>query len=325
MASANRKATPSQGESLQRLAALAGLFMSSRTPLKSSEVYAHVYPDYDDPDSAETRFREDRGHFAARGFVIEQAGNRDGELLWHVADGTFAGSVELDPDELLVLAGAARTLLQDSSFPFTDDLRSALAKVSGSFDQVLPSSALAGEREELGEAARVVTRALSSHRGVEVTYVNAKGERSERRLACWGAYPLRGQTYVVAARLEDAGEPEPELRRYRLDRFEEAHLLDEEFEVPEDFYVEDMELLPFQIGDEDFEFEAAVPAQRVAELRNLVRDRARVRESQGSARLVARACSTRAAAAWAIDLGLTPVSPEPVVGEWRRLLEEVAR
>ena len=326
MEAGGRKATPSQAESLGRLAALAGLFMSSRKPLSTGEVLRQVYLGYDNRDSAEARFLKDRESFALRGFPIEMVGKSGDERLWAVADGTFAGAVELDHDELLVLAGAMRALIDDASFPYSDDLRSALLKVAGSLDRALPSTPLADEPEELGEAARTVARAVAERRGLEVTYENAKGEVSERQLAPWGAYSLRGSTYIVAAKLADMGaEGEPELRRFRLDRFLDARLLDDTFEVPEDFFVEDMLLLPFQIGDEDFELEMAVPEARVAEMRNAVGDAARVRDTPEGAVLSAHGRSMRAAAAWAIDRGLRPLSPPALVDAWKSLLEGVAR
>lgn len=308
-----------------RVLTLAVKFFGSSKPISSSSIRADLYPELD-PSSFKRQFLRDRELLATFGLVIREAGTTDDDTLWQVDEGTsYVQGEGLAANDARMLYILCYDMAFDQAFPYRDELRMALAKISRMYrgsivshtDQTTPS-----EHKLLS----TLVGCLSRHQAVAVTYTDATGGTSERTLAILGSFGLRGRTYFVASRVEGDGTLMPDsVRTYRLDRFEKARELPRiTYRIPLDFTVNDFERLPFQIGD--------------------VQGTARIALGDAPNKQVVRAISTHgsvsgpeddriwevpysdaaALASWTIGTGLVPLGPDEVVACRKDLLARAA-
>lgn len=112
-------------------------------------------------------------------------------------------------------------------------LRAVIAELP---DDPIPDGlygAAAGENGSTAHLAAVRT-ALREHRRLQLTYRKSGSTTSGVRLVCpYGLVAANGMLYVVAHCIDEKG-----VRVFRLDRVEDAVVLEEEFERPEDFSLE---------------------------------------------------------------------------------------
>lgn len=306
-------------ERARRICSLALDFMNAETPLPSSDVARAHYPGLS-PDSFRKAFSRDRTMLAACGIVIVERKCAGDESLWE-ADGerSFARGAELSPTDAAALELACRPLVDDGTFPLADELRFALAKLSRAF-----SEELVAERSRVVQPSRTLDTlrsCLTERTAARVTYQNARGERTERTLAPYGFFGLRGALYLVAAQLD---EKDDDLRTFRVDRFVDARpLKGTTYSVPEDFSVEDWRRLPFQMGPTTLDARFAVPDEREADLRRAAGAQGLFSRSEEGLVWTVPASDAEAAASWAIAMGIRPVEPECLVEAWKRALEGV--
>lgn len=312
----------SDDEQARRLLSLAVEFMNARGPLTSSDI-ERFYPDLT-PESRNRAFFRDRNNLTLCGIVIE----RDvvqGVPVWRVNESrSFAAGPVLTEREALLLDIACVPLVNDPEFPMRDELRIALAKIDHAFSG--------------GAATRLVTSTARDNRNLatlrscmaegiaaKIRYTRADGETSERTIAPYGFFGLRGKTYMVGPRVDKGGTPEPgSMRTYLVDRVGSAEAQPKiAFEVPADFAIEDWRRLPFQIGPTVCTCEFLVPESQLAELaRESLGHGSISRDERGTVWTV-DAASERDAASWAIAHGIRPLAPKAVVDAWREVLTEV--
>ena len=311
-------------ERARRICSLALDFMNAETPLSSSEIARDHYPGLS-PDSFRRAFARDREMLAACGVSVVELRRAGGESSWKADEGlSFAHGAELRASDAAALELACAPLVADPSFPLAGDLRLALAKVSRTFSETLAVGRVRtpGASRALGTLRSCLTRGVAAL----ATYVDARGERSERALAPYGFFGLRGCLYLVAARLDDAGSPvEGGIRTYRVDRFMDVRPLEDvRFSVPEDFSVEDWRKLPFQMGPTALVARLSVGQDREGDLRRAAGSQGTFARAGGSLVWTVAVSDAAAAARWAVAMGVRPLGPDELVSLWRGVLEGVS-
>jgi hypothetical protein len=303
-------------EMARRLTSLALAFMNAKTPLTSSDIWHNHYEDLS-KDSFTRTFNRDRAKLASCGFTIEDAGSIDDEHAWSVnAEKTFADGAQLEAVDAMTVNVACQPLLDDPGFPYSEELRFALAKIDQTFG--------GGRAIKSSEVRRnkVLTELRECHANkvaAECVYENAAGEKHERELLPYGFFSLRGFTYVVAADVND----QKAVKTYRLDRFHKVTAGKKTYQVPDDFDVSDWKKLPFQIGPALFEATFLVPESEAAEVRQQVHGRGSWQESEAGLLWAVEASSAKDAAAWAVATGVTPTQPGSLVEAYKQLLKGV--
>ena len=306
----------------RRICSLAIAFMNASAPLPSSEVARRFYPELS-ADSFRRAFSRDRALLAACGIRVCE-GPRGSEASW-VADrgASFAGDVELEQSDAAVLEIACQPLLEDPEFPLSGDLRFALAKLTRTFAYSAPAASN-GTREET-RVETAVRDAVTRKRALAVTYTDAAGRSSERRLAPYGLFGLRGATYLVAARLNSPGDVSGDPRTYRLDRMSVAEVLEGvAIDVPENFSAAAWRRLPFQMGRDPQTATFEIPPARRDDMRRAAGGRGMFFDEDGSLFWEVEVSDVSSAASWAVAQGIVPVGPPELVRARRDLLRGAA-
>lgn len=307
-------------ERARRICSLALDFMSATRPIPSSEIARAHYPGLS-ADSFRRAFSRDRELLASCGVTVVERRRDVGESLWAAdEEASFARGAELAPTDAAALELACRPLVDDPSFPLADELRLALAKLSRAFSETLAVVRAPGE----GASRELETLRGCLARGVAVhaAYVDARGRRSERTLAPYGFFSLRGSLYLVAERLDDKGEPTGAVRTYRVDRFEDARPVDGmRFSVPDDFSVGDWRRLPFQMGPTTYTARLVVPDEREADVRRAAGAQGVFARADGRLTWEVDVSDESAAASWAVAMGVRPLGPASLARAWRSTLE----
>ncbi|MDM8270827.1 helix-turn-helix transcriptional regulator [Thermophilibacter provencensis] len=305
-------------ERARRICSLALEFMNATAPIPSTEIARSFYPDLS-ADSFRRAFSRDRETLATCGVFVEERPWDARESAWGISDDSFAGGLELEPREASALEVACAPLLDDPGFPLAGELRLALAKITRAFAEAGVAHAPAAS-----ESRALVTLRSCLLDGVaaRITYEDARGRRTERTIAPYGMFDLRGLRYVVAGAPGEEGDSAT--RTYRVDRVVSAEMLPNvAVRVPADFSVDDWRRLPFQLGDETMTAVFEVLPERADDVR-------RAAGEQGSWQDRGDACVWRvgasdvgAAASWAISQGIRPLGADELVLAWRRALEGV--
>lgn len=310
-------------ERARRICSLAPSFMNAREPVPSSSVAHDHYPELS-PDSFRRAFSRDRDMLASCGIILRGTRGDTGETLWEAdPERSFAGGAQLSATEAAALEVVCSPLADDSSFPLSNDLRLALAKIARVFSET--SVAWGGAAQRPSRVLSTLRSCLVSQRAAHVTYVDAQGRRTERLIAPYGFFSLRQCLYLVAGRLDEkSSRAEGGTRVYRLDRFESAREAGgTSFETPQDFSIEDWRRLPFQIGDAPFRALFKIPPDRERDVRRAVSTQGTWEREGASLLLSVEARDVLEAARWAVALGVSPLEPPALVAAWRDLLEGV--
>ena len=309
-------------ELARRLCALAIAFSNARKPLKSSEVRAAHYPADLNDVTFRKAFLRDRERLAEGGLVIKKVGSDEKEALWQADSSSFADSGTVSAEDALMLDVLCASLVEDPSFAYRGELRLALAKVDHAYG-ALSAVRLSPEAQRTGSPVATLVSCMSDGVLARITYVDAKGAKSERLVAPYGSFGLRDRTYFVCALAQDkaVGEDVP-IRTLRADRIANARATSDRFERPADFSVNDYIRLPFQIGPTvgNAHFVAAPQSERDA-LAELNR-RAVAQDEDGVRAWDVPMSSENVAAAWAIASGVVPTTPQSLVETYGRLLEQ---
>lgn len=309
-------------ERARRICSLAIGFMNASSPVPSSAIARDFYPGLS-ADSFRRAFSRDRAALAACGVLVEETRAAGGESSWSADAGSFAQGAELAPLEAAALDMACQPLLEDPGFPLTDELRLALAKLTRAFaEEAVVSSAARGETR----AFATLRSCLLDRRAARISYTDARGRSSERVIAPYGLFELRGERYLVAGRVgEDGRVADGGTRTYRLDRVGAAEELPGvAFDIPRDFSVDDWRRLPFQMGERSLTAVFDVPPEREDDLRRAARGQGELsRDADGRLVWTVWASSADDAASWAVAQGIRPVGPVGLVRSWRRVLEGV--
>ncbi len=245
-------------EPAERIVNLALFLAAARVPVSAERIRAEVpgYPKDQDETAFLRMFERDKERLRAAGLVIDSTPEGAYRLD---TDRTFAAEVTLSPEAEASLRVASAALLADPAFPFGDDLRYALAKITSASEVPTAATAhLADERpSEQGAAVVSLSEAISARKLVSFDYINAAGQRAVRTAEPFGLFLREGRWYLVG---RDTGRDET--RVYAVSRMNAVDVdlsrpKTPDFEVPEGFDVSDFIGLPFQYGSKE-PFEATL-------------------------------------------------------------------
>ena len=145
---------------------------------------------------------------------------------------TLDRPLRLSPDEAAALLVALRVLAQVPGLHDRAALAGATSKLEAAAGEALAGAqglTVTVDSARDPEVSAAVTRALAEGRRLHLRYVGALDERTERDVDPMRVLTLEGRSYLEAwCRRAEA------VRTFRLDRIEEAKVLDVAAEVPED-------------------------------------------------------------------------------------------
>ena len=246
----------------ERIVNLALYLASARHPVSAHEIAAGVagYPADQNAAAFGRMFERDKDELRHAGLVIEIDRSDTVERYRVDADATFSDTVALDPLEAVELRAAAAAMLGDPSFPYAEDLRLALAKLTAASDvrahvsaAVMPARSADEDPAAQGAAVAELTRAIGARKRASFSYTGAGGRASRRTVEPWGLFARDGRWYLVAR------DPEvDDVRVFAVSRIEALEVerlrpKTPDFESPADFDVRTWMLMPFQYGEQSHE------------------------------------------------------------------------
>lgn len=241
----------------ERIVNLALYLASARRPVSAKDIATRVggYPTGQNETAFGRMFERDKDDLRRAGFVIDVDRSDDTERYRFDPGATFSGVVELGPVEAVELRAAAAAMLSDPSFPYTDDLRLALAKITAAADSPIGSAstvvtALSADEDPAAQGAAVaeLTAAIAARKHASFAYTGATGRASRRRVEPWGLFARDGRWYLVAMDPEADGVRVFAVTRIDALAIDEARPKTRDFERPPDFDVRAWMLMPFQYG-----------------------------------------------------------------------------
>ena len=307
-------------EQARRILSLALEFMNSRQAVSSTRIAQDIYPGLT-PDSFRKAFLRDRKSLEDIGITLESERRAGGEAYWTADDtASFAEGTGLGVEDALVIDLACQPLLGDPEFPLRDELRFALAKIDTAFGDVsYPAGQGVLHDDKIVSTLRSCARSCHA---VRMTYTDAASRSSERTIAPYGFYGIRGSLYLVAPRVEEGVVVNGSTRVYNVARVSGVReVTSVSFSVPSDFSIESYRQLPFQLGPVACEATFEVPVVEISEIERLSMGRGRFSMGEKDVTWTVDASNVGDAASWAIANGLRPIAPKELVDEWSARLE----
>lgn len=240
----------------ERIVNLALYLASSREPVSAAEIAASVpgYSAGQKPDAFARMFERDKEDLRRAGLVITVQRDEVERYLFD-PQATYASEVDLSPVDAMELRAAAAAMLSDASFPYTEDLHTAVAKLvagsnraMGRAETILPSASEDETPELQADAVANLTRAIEMQKRVTFGYTGAQGRRSQREVEPWGLFARDGRWYAVAWDPEAQGERVFTVARMNDLAVNSQRPKSPDFERPADFDVSNWMLMPFQYG-----------------------------------------------------------------------------
>lgn len=318
-------------DAVERMVNLALYLASSRSPKSADECRAAGlgYPDDQDDVAFIRMFERDKDALRAAGFVIDVVDDGDSDAYRIDAEATYARPLELSSAERASLRAVATAFADDPGFPFSEELRSATAKLGTSGDSGPLSSADLGRSAPAGQSAdaRAIAEAVQARKTVTFEYTNASGETRDRAVDPYGIFFRDGSWYLVGRdRYRD------EVRTFAITRMSAldvnpARPRTPDFERPGDFDIRTAERLPFQYGATTFSARIRFMPETAWRIDRLARGHGTTQTlPDGSAVWTVEASDVRRLASWILDEGpgLYAVEPDALVDEIVAGLKRVA-
>jgi proteasome accessory factor B len=323
-------------DATERIVNLAFYLAAAHRAVSAAEIGSHVagYPDGQTPEAFGRMFERDKEDLRAAGLVV--ALDRSGDVERYRLDesATFADTVALTPVEAVELRTAAAAMLADASFPFTDDLRPAIAKVvaaartpAGHARAVLPSASADEAPEAQGAAVAELAGAVVARKRVGFDYTGARGRDSQRAVEPWGLFARDGRWYLVAFDPGSDG-----VRVFAVSRMSALSVAPRpktpDFASPEGFDVAGYMLMPFQYGPRAVEATLLLSGPAARRAQALVAGQGVLHEGpQGSLTWSVPVASEELLARWIVSHGpgIEALAPATLVARVRDGLAEVVR
>jgi proteasome accessory factor B len=247
---------------VERLVNLALYLAAAREPVSAEDIRVDVqgYEPNQSDDAFKRQFERDKDDLRTAGLVI--LADAENEGLYHLdRSATFAAPLNLTAREAAAVQASASALLDDPSFPFSDDLRLAMAKIASAVDLGdVPAAARLADEDPGQQGAIVAQLAEAAGHGKSVSfgYTNSQGVSSPHKVEPYGLFLHDGRWYLVG---RDTAKDEP--RTYTVARMSGIAVnptrpKSPDFQRPDGFDVASFVRLPFQYGSADAEFEALI-------------------------------------------------------------------
>jgi proteasome accessory factor B len=323
-------------DATERIVNLALFLATAHRPVAATEILSVVpgYPPGQSAEAAARMFERDKDDLRAAGLVITVDHSTSPEMYLLDQQATFAQATGLTPLEAVELRTAAAAMLADESFPFTDDLRPAIAKIvatthspAGHASAIIPSSSSDESPESQGAAVAELTGAVTARKRVGFDYVGAQGRRSRRDVEPWGLFARDGRWYLVA--LDPAVQ---DTRVFAVSRMTSIVIAPRsktpDFDPPADFDVAGYMLMPFQYGARSLEAMVRLTGPAARRAAALTAGQGSLASAAGGAYVWhVRVASPALFARWVAGAGpgVEIVEPADLVDRLRSGLEEVVR
>jgi proteasome accessory factor B len=305
---------------MERLVNLAFFFdKAGGSPVTAEQIRTEVadYPADQDTAAFLRMFERDKDDLRRAGLVI--AAEPDGTYRLDVAS-TFAAEVDLSAEEAAALRAVGVAMLDDPAFPFSEDLRFALAKIATALatgDTPVVARTADELPSEQGRSVAVLDAAVSARKRVAFEYTNSLAERKHHEVEPLGLFARDGRWYLVGRDVEIG-----ERRVYALARLESlsvnpARPKSPDYEPPADFDVASFVGLPFQYASaEPFDAVLRFESEYAWRAPHLCANKGRLEShADGCVSWYVEARSASRLARWLIENGpgITPVSPPELV------------
>ncbi len=276
-------------------------------------------------ESMRRKFIRDKEELEKCGFFIEC----DSDGLYSVnTDASYTIPIELSDAQASLLRYACCALLEDPTYLFKSELRTALIKISNELDAPDMLPFIDKNTNPLPDKSNSnftrIFNAISKCKSISFDYTDAKGATSRREVNPHGAYTLERYFYLVAF-----DKDRKDMRCFRFDRIEKVRELNNaktpDFDI-QDFDINEWILLPFQIGDELFEAQINFTKDNAWHAKRLAKKHGTlVRNDDETYTWFVQANSTSLLASWCISNGpgIKPVKPENAVKRYRSSLEKL--
>jgi predicted DNA-binding transcriptional regulator YafY len=319
-------------DAVERLVNLALYLAQARVPVSAERIRVDVagYPSGQDTEAFLRMFERDKDVLRDAGFSI--VADESGSYLVDSA-ATFASSIEISAEETAAIRVAVFALFDDPSYPFSSDLRLALAKITSAVDgdRVTSVARLADEAPPAqGHSVALLADAAQRRKHVTFGYTDSRGASGIREIEPYGLFLHDGRWYAVG--LDSSREA---VRTFTISRMSDiqvnaARPKSADFERPVDFDVANYSRLPFQFGSPADEFEALLRFEPTVAWRavTLAGDRGSIeRVADGTAlwRVAVRDKARLTRFVVEHGPGLSLVEPAEIADSLRSGLEEVAR
>lgn len=294
-------------DAVERLVNLALYLADARAPVTREQIRKEVagYAPDQDEEAFLRMFERDKETLKSSGLVLLS----DDTGRYHLDPrATYAAQFRLDPREAATLRAAGAALVDDPSFPFGDDLRLALAKITSGPDpgDVCAHATLADEDPaRQGALIATLTEAAASRKLVRFGYTNSVGASAPHEVEPFGVFLHNGRWYLVGRDTD-----KDEVRTYAVSRMEHVDVnarspKSPDFERTAGFDIASYIRLPFQYGPVEAEFEAELHFSPDAAWRVpiLTAGRGRVTEALDGARWHVNSRSSERLAQFVIENG----------------------
>lgn len=320
-------------DAVERLVNLALYLAQARVPVSAERIRVDVagYPDEQDTEAFLRMFERDKDVLRDAGLSI--VADESGSYVIDSA-ATFASSVEISAEEAAAIRVAVYALFDDPSYPFSSDLRLALAKIASAIDgdRVASAARLADEAPPAqGHSVALLADAAQRRKRVTFAYTDSRGASGAREIEPYGLFLHDGRWYAVGF------DPSRDaVRTFTISRMSDIQVnatkpKSADFEPPTGFDVANYSRLPFQFGRAADEFEALIYFEPTAAWRasSLAAERGSIERAttDGSALWRVSARDKARLERFVIEHGpgLSLIEPADAADSLRRGLEEVVR
>lgn len=170
----------------------------------------------------------------------------EGDTVSVVFDAGMSRPLRLTAEEALALVVALRTLAETPGLADSDAIQRALAKVEAAAGGAVDDSTVAVALDHNQRLLPVLQRAIDDRRALWLRYYSpSRDETGERTVDPVRLFEADGRDYLEAWCRQAEG-----MRVFRLDRIEDAKMLDEPASVPEGVQVRDLSEGVFQPSSE---------------------------------------------------------------------------
>jgi proteasome accessory factor C len=160
----------------------------------------------------------------------------EGDTVSVIFDAGMSRPLRLTAEEALALVVALRTLAETPGLPDSDAVQRALAKVEAAAGGAVDDSTVAVALDHTQRLLPLLQRSLDERRALRLRYYSAsRDETTQRTVDPVRLFEADGRTYVEAWCRHAEG-----MRVFRLDRIEDAAVLDEAAVVPEGVQLRDL-------------------------------------------------------------------------------------
>jgi proteasome accessory factor C len=160
----------------------------------------------------------------------------EGDTVSVIFDAGMSRPLRLTAEEALALVVALRTLAETPGLPDSDAVQRALAKVEAAAGGAVDDSTVTVALDHTQRLLPLLQRSLDERRALRLRYYSAsRDETTQRTVDPVRLFEADGRTYVEAWCRHAEG-----MRVFRLDRIEDAAVLDEAAVVPEGVQLRDL-------------------------------------------------------------------------------------